>query len=167
MSPGPSAEEIIREYQGKAGEELYRVTSPPVTLSDIRRHAIAIYWPEIPPRQFWDEEYARNTSWGGIIAAEDFNPFAWPVEGPGRFPWGYRAPYESELRIFNASSDVRYFNPIRPGDIITATDTALDTYQRKGRLGTMLFLPSETRWTNLRGELVKVQRGTRVLILGE
>ncbi|HZU76165.1 MAG TPA: MaoC family dehydratase N-terminal domain-containing protein, partial [Dehalococcoidia bacterium] len=48
--------------------------SPPVSLSDIRKWAIAVYWPEVPPRIFWDEEYAKTTRWGGIIAPQDFNP---------------------------------------------------------------------------------------------
>lgn len=165
MNAMPTVEGIIEEYRATAGKELYKAVSPPVTLSDIRRHAIAVYWPETPPRRFWDEEFARNTSWGGIVAPEDFNPFAWPITGPGRFPWGHRPAVESQIRGFNAASDARYFNPIRPGDVITAADTALDVYQREGRSGTMLFVPSETRWTNQRGEPVKTQRGTRAFIL--
>ena len=77
----------IEDLQAMAGRELYRVTSPPVALSDIRKHAIAVYWPDKPPRRFWDEDYARQTPWGGIVAPEDFNPFAWPIEGPGPCMW--------------------------------------------------------------------------------
>ena len=29
--------------------------SHPVSLSDIRKWAIAVYWPETPSRLFWDE----------------------------------------------------------------------------------------------------------------
>ena len=39
--------------------------------------ALAVYYPDVPPRLFWDEEYARSTRHGGIVAPEDFNPFAW------------------------------------------------------------------------------------------
>ena len=42
--------------------------SPPVSESDIRKWAIASYWPEKPPQLFWDHEYAKGTKWGGIIA---------------------------------------------------------------------------------------------------
>ena len=145
------------------GQELRRVTSPPASLSDIRKHAIAVYWPEKPPRLFWDEEYARQTSWGGIVAPEDFNPFAWPIDGPGRFPYGVDLP--ETARTFNAGSDAEYFNPIRPGDVITAADTLVDVYQRTGQAGRLLFMVTETRWTNQRGQLVKTQRGTRVVVL--
>ncbi len=153
----------LEEFQAMVGRELHRVTAPPVSLSDIRKHAMAVYWPEKPPRLFWDEEYARQTSWGGIVAPEDINPFAWPIEGPGRYPHGVDLP--EMARTFNAGSDAEYFVPIRAGDVITATDTLADVYQRTGRSGRLLFLVSETRWTNQRDELVKTQRGTRVVIL--
>ena len=29
--------------------------SPPVSVSDIRKWGIAVYWPDTPPRLFWDE----------------------------------------------------------------------------------------------------------------
>ena len=52
---------------------------PPIRDSDIRRWALAVYWPAMPPRRFWDEEYARTTRSGGIVAPDEFNPFAWPA----------------------------------------------------------------------------------------
>ena len=52
--------------------------SHPIGISDIRRWAIGSYWPEKPPPLFWDEEYAKGTKWGGLIAPTDFNP------SPGR-----------------------------------------------------------------------------------
>lgn len=153
----------LEEVKTTVGRELHRVTSPPVSLSDIRKHAIAVYWPETPPRLFWDEEYARQTSWGGIVAPEDFNPFAWPIEGSGRYPCGIDIP--DTARTFNGGSEAEYFAPIHPGDTITAAETMVDVYQRTGRTGRLLFLVSETRWTNQQGELVKTQRGTRVVVL--
>lgn len=153
----------FEELQKMVGKELHRVVSPPVALSDIRKHAIAVYWPEKPPRLFWDEEYARATSYGGIVAPEDFNPFAWPIEGPGRFPYGVRFP--DSARGFNGGSDAQYFTPIRPGDVITCTEKLTEVYQRTGRAGRLLFTVSEARWTNQRGELVKTHRGTHVVVL--
>jgi hypothetical protein len=57
--------------------------SVPISLSDIRRWALAIYYPEAPPRMFWDEDAAASGPHGGIVAPEEFNPFAWfTAEGP-------------------------------------------------------------------------------------
>jgi len=153
----------LEELQTMAGQELYRVTSPPVSLSDIRKHAIAVYWPEKPPRRFWDEDYARQTSWGGIVAPEDFNPFAWPIEGPGRLPNGVDLP--EMARTFNGGSDAEYFSPVRPGDVVTAVETMADAFMRTGRSGRLLMLVSEVKWTNQRNEPVKNLRGTRVVVL--
>src|SRR5436190_20156577 len=53
-------------------------TSMPISVSDIRKWAQAVYYPEAPPREYWDEEFAATTSSsGGIVAPEEFNPFAW------------------------------------------------------------------------------------------
>jgi hypothetical protein len=59
------------------GREIRSTTSFPITDSDIRRWAIAVYHPEPVPRLFWDAEYAAGTVHGGVVAPEDFNPFAW------------------------------------------------------------------------------------------
>ena len=90
----------MEEAKGKWGEPR---RSPPIAASDIRKWAIATYWPETPPPIYWDEDYAKTTRWGGIIAPQDFNPFAWPVRprcaaaGAGRA--GRRpAPHRHERR---------------------------------------------------------------------
>ena len=64
------------------GQAFRRVVSFPVSASDIRRWAIAVYHPELPPRRYWDEQYCIESAWGGLIAPEDFNPFAWATASP-------------------------------------------------------------------------------------
>ena len=64
------------ERKGKFSEPK---VAPPIALSDIRKWAIAVYWPDEPPPMYWDEDYAKTTRHGSIIAPLDFNPFAWPV----------------------------------------------------------------------------------------
>ena len=46
---------ITDEMEAAVGSELSRQVSFPITTSDIRRWAIAIYFPEPPPPLFWDE----------------------------------------------------------------------------------------------------------------
>ena len=67
---------ISREMADAIGGVLSERVSYPVAESDIRRWAIAVYYPAEPPRQFWDAAYAKSTRHGGIVAPEDFNPFA-------------------------------------------------------------------------------------------
>ena len=66
--------------------------SHPVDCADLRKWAIAVYWPDVPPKIFWDEAYAKTTKFGGIIAPREFNPFAWPAIRPAD-----RAPRHGRL----------------------------------------------------------------------
>jgi len=140
------------------------VVSYPVSLSDIRRWCIAVYWPETPPRMFWDEEHARSTAWGGIVAPEDFNPFGWPiqtapVEHPGAQPGTNPGKGEN---VLNGGQVDTFFTRIRPGDVITERSRVADWEERTGRLGLTLFLRHEFEWHNQRAELVKRRIATFV-----
>jgi hypothetical protein len=138
-------------------------TSYPVATSDIRRWAIAVYWPERPPPIFWDEEYAATTRWGGIIAPQDFNPFAWPVGRPEMtLPGmggggGGRRGGRGGLRMMNGGQTDTYGVPMRPGDVISARSRLRDWEERTTRLGETLFVFNETEWTNQSGALVKLR----------
>lgn len=138
--------------------------SPPISLSDIRKWAIAVYWPEQPPRIFWDEEYARTTHWGGIIAPNDFNPFAWPINPIPRMSIPDIPPMGPGIgaRVMNGGQVDVYGVPMRPGDVITTTSALVDWNERVGRLGLTIFSFTETRWTNQRGETVKTRTSTSV-----
>ena len=70
---------ITPEVEAYIGTESPPLVSPPVSESEIRRFAMAAYWPEVPPRRFWDAEYAKSTRFGGIVAPDEFNPFGWMV----------------------------------------------------------------------------------------
>src|SRR5262245_11059144 len=73
---------INDDMRAAVGTELERRLSFPLSVSDIRQWAIAVYFPEEPPRLFWDEDYAATTRHGGIVAPEEFNPFGWMVAEP-------------------------------------------------------------------------------------
>jgi hypothetical protein len=151
-------------------------SSVPIALSDIRKWAVAVYYPEVPPRLFWDEDYARATAHGGIVAPEEFNPFAWftadgpvvapsfqgPVRGSGpEGAFGVAAP--ETTFILNGGLEVSYGERMRPGDVITSGQTKVVHYQeRQGRLGLTLFTTTESSWTNQNGKVVKTSRGTLI-----
>lgn len=171
-APPPTVDSYIsEEMQEAVGRELGRQVSYPIAESDIRRWAIAVYYPEEPPRLFWDAEYAAQTSHGGIVAPEEFNPFAWIVADPP----GVRAPAEHDPGInernlgieppplgfqVHGGVEIEYGVRMRPGDVITAVAT-LDGYrERRGRLGLMLFTTMGNLWTNQDGVVVRHQRAT-------
>ena len=123
----------MREQQGQWTEPYY---SEPISTSDIRKWAMATYWPEKPPRIYWDADYAKTTQWGGIIAPPDFNPFAWPIERPKiRLP-GPARPDGKPLTGMNGGQTDTYGAPMRPGDVISSRSRArrMERARRPSRL---------------------------------
>ena len=155
---------ITKEMQAAVGRVYRRATSFPISASDIRHWAVAVYYPSLPPRLYWDEEYAKNTRWGGIVAPEEFNPFTWMRASPqfgtaypdlwpephlGIEPPATRANIVVELGATH--SGIR----MRPGDTIHSELSLQDYRERTGRLGLMLFTRTEDRLFNQNGDLVR------------
>jgi N-terminal half of MaoC dehydratase len=166
---------ISDEMRGALGTEIRRAVSFPVSESDIRRWAIATYYPEPAPARFVDPKAAADSASGGMVAPEDFNPFAWAVaefsganlsaeaaSNPDVFEEGIGIKGPGLKNILNGGMECEYGEPIRPGDVITAV-TTLDEYrERPGKLGLMLFTISKTSWVNQHGQIVKTTSGTTI-----
>jgi hypothetical protein len=151
----------MAETKGVWGSE--RV-SYPISESDIRKWAIAVYWGEAPPRLYWDADYAAGTRWGGIIAPQDFNPFAWTVPTGAVKPAG-AVPGQQVRKggnVMNGGQADTYGVPMRPGDVITARTRLASFEERTGRNGLTLFTYTETEWRNQDGELVKTRISTGI-----
>lgn len=165
--PGRYLSPRMRECVGR---ELDRRVSFPVASSDIRRWAIAVYYPELPPRRFWDPSdtlhsdtlHSDTKGSADLVAPEDFNPFAWMVADPPGPPLVLRDPEEllgvpgPEVTVrLRGGMTVEYGVPIRSGDVITSVRSLAGYDERDGRRGTMLFTTIADTWTNQRGEFVK------------
>ena len=122
---------------------------------------------------FWDDEYARRGAHGGIVAPEEFNPFAWITrDGPVRHVAdGPRGGFiERALGIepptlrhdLFGGVEITYGARMRPGDVIRSRAVLLDYWERAGTLGLMLFTAAEVRWTRVHGELIKIQRNVYI-----
>jgi hypothetical protein len=156
------------------GRQLRTVESFPISVSDIRKWAQAVYYPAPPPSRFWNEDDESVTRRGGIVAPEEFNPFAWmtaagppqPGVGAAAFPGpesglGIEPPPTKFL--LNGGIAATYTDVgMHPGDVIRSVTTLADYHERPGRLGLMLFTISEDRWENQRGELVKTAQSTLI-----
>ena len=160
-SEPPRTTLVTPDMEARKGVWSGERVSYPVAESDIRRWAIAAYWPETPPRIFWDADYASGTRWLGIIAPEDFNPFAWPVERPAREPRP-NADTAPPVRLMNGGQVDTVYVPIRPGDVITSRIRLKGWTERETRLGLTLFSETETEWRNAAGELVKTRVQTAI-----
>jgi hypothetical protein len=150
----------MHERKGVWGNER---TSYPISDSDIRKWAIATYWPETPPRLYWDADYAKTTRWGEIVAPMDFNPFAWPpargggAGGAARAAAAARAAGGRRFTVMNGGQTDTYGVRMRSGDVITSRTRLKDWEEREGRLGLTLYVYQETEWRNQRNEHVRTR----------
>ena len=102
-----------------------------------------------------DEQTARETSYGGIVAPPTFLRLFRPSPAILEFP----NPYPG---VLDGGSRWEYFEPVRPGDRITVTVRLVDLYEREGSLGNMLFAVRENRFVNQEGAMVAVDRDTEI-----
>jgi hypothetical protein len=164
---------VSEAMRNASGALIERRVSYPIAASDIRRWAIAVYYPDPAPPIFWDEEVAAASASGCLVAPEEFNPFAWMAAEPKGPQVLNRADpdfIERQIGIegpglrfqLNGGIEVEYALPMRPGDTITSERRLSDYTEREGRLGLMLFTTVEDTWTNQDGEIVKRQRQTGI-----
>jgi acyl dehydratase len=151
------------ETLGWLGRPLDPDVALPVCSNDIRRWAMATYYPDDAPPEFMDDVAAQRGPWGELVAPRDFNPFAWTkCTPPDTYPWMRGMGTEPGRRGLNGGQRNRYFAPIRVGDSITSLVTLVDAYEKEGSLGPMMFLLDEARWSNQRGELVRLGQRTTI-----
>ena len=67
---------------------------------------------------------------------------------------------EVEHTTVAGGDEWEFFERIQPGDVITSRSRLVDTYEKQGRPGLMLFLVTETTYTNQRDEMVVRARST-------
>jgi acyl dehydratase len=129
-----------------------------VTRDSVRHFAYAI--PD-PNGLYLDEEYARTTRWGGIIAPPGY------LYSHGYSTWlrtfpGLRDAEGRELSTNdNAEEAWEFFKPVRLGDVIHSYGKVLAVDAKRGkRIGDFALVQSEMRYTNQRNELVARAKGT-------
>ena len=104
---------------------------------------------------FNDDEAARESRYGGIIAPPTFlrSVASSRAELPFDFPFNRR---------LDGGSDWEYFEPIRAGDRITAVSRIVDINERTGRMGLMIIMSTTTTYRNQFDQIVATQTGTGI-----
>jgi len=162
----PAESSITDEMRAIVGKVMATLESFPISASDIRRWAAAVYYPEVPPRLFWDEEYAARSRFGGIVAPEEFNPFAVMTKEPkptrrvysrGRFEQAFGVEPPPARAILQTEIRVRYSGTrMRPGDVIRSTQRIDEYFEREGRMGLQLYTTVSNEFTNQFDEQIKL-----------
>lgn len=161
--------EEVAKFIGKpSGSSIFEVEKEP-----IRRFADAV---DDPNPLYWDEEYAKKSRYGSIIAPPGFISAPWYA---GRaVKWGSKAAAPAEVlgrvdlimalaqagywRTLDGGMEYEFFKPVRAGDTIKASSVVKDIIEREGKTGKMAFMIIETAFTNQNGDLVAKSLATSI-----
>lgn len=102
-----------------------------------------------------DDEAARASRYGGLIAPPTFLRSA--LSARPELP--FDVPFE---RVLDGGSDWEYFEPVRPGDRITAVSRIEDINERNGSIGLMLIQTIVITYTNQFDQVVATQTNTSI-----
>ncbi len=119
-----------------------------------------------PDPLYWDEDYAKTTQHGRVVAPPTFYGGATGArtmksDDPRMISAVY-VPVPPRWLGLYAGDDFEFFAPIEPGDTLTCRERVVDIYERQGRSGHLIFVVREKGFTNQHGHLVLVRRGTIV-----
>jgi len=144
---------ITKELKDAIGVE-----SEPVT-KEIEKGAIIKFAEAIGDTNsiYNDEKIARKTKYGGLIAPPTFLRSIDGFLGPSKA--NVKSPYSA---VVDGGSEWEYFEPVRPGDLITVTDYLSDLQEKDGKLGNMLIMVKEKKYVNQFNEIVALQRTTSI-----
>ena len=153
--------EEVSKFIGKVGD---------IRIMEVERGAIKRYADAFDDHNplYWDEEYARNSRYGSIVAPPGF--FGWPTSWPELGPIFTRLGEELSAaftgagcgRTLDGGTEYEFFSPIRAGDTLAALERIADIYEWESKSGKLVFWVAETTYTNQNGDLVAVARWTRI-----
>lgn len=137
-----------------ARDAVIGVWSEPMTY-DVERGAVLRFVRALNdegPRWYADNEPGAQSS-DGLAVPPTFlvSLFA----GPRKADW--KNPYEG---LLDAGTEWQFFEKVRVGDRITVAARITDMTDKQGRVGDMLMVTTEFRYTNQHGKLVATQRNT-------
>lgn len=154
--------DISKDVLAMIGKE--KIRRYEVTKRDIKRFAQGIG--ETDPIHF-DEDYAKSTKYGTIIAPplfcqmftfEDVPAEELPSDGS---PIEIDVPVPAQRTVGGASS-YEIFQRVKAGDQITVKSTLKDVLTKEGKSGRLYFIIVETEFSNQRNELLAKETATYI-----
>jgi acyl dehydratase len=161
----PEGSIITDEMRATIGQEREPITIE-VDKTAIRMFARAVGHTDLI---FYDEEYAKSKGHRSIVCPPGFVGHA--IHSPQQ-PSGItgssvtRMPsLNMQIRgVLNGGTEFEYYGEdICAGDVLTGVSKMADLRERTGAMGQMLFVITETNYTNQDGKLVATQRGTAIM----
>ena len=139
----------VIQLTGKFGD----VVIMQVEEGSIRRYAEAV---DDQNPLYWDQDYAKNSWYGSMIAPPGY--FGWPIKKAVDIYINEElvlALSEAGYKHFlNGEEEFEFFYPVRAGDTLTALSGITSITEKDGKSGKMVFVITETTYTNQNGNLV-------------
>lgn len=156
---------ITPETRALVGKEIAFAGSEEIEKGMIRRFALATG--DLNPL-YHDEEYARKSRYGGIIAPPTFIfeiNFSTGAElREDGSPVARLRPPPPLNTLVRGGNEYEFFRPVRAGDVISGRYRIVDIYQKRGRTGDLVFAIGEATFSNLKGEALGVNRETMIFL---
>lgn len=126
---------------------------------------------------YYDDNYAKGTEPGAVIApptfvqaSAQFDPeyrlrpkIGEPWFGSGKEPTGVQQTSSGGGGGLHAEQHYEYHQPLKAGEMLTATVKPGNTWEKQGRRsGKLVFTETITEYRNPKGELVVTARGVGV-----
>lgn len=166
----------VKSYIGMESE--WVECSDVVERGQVRRHFQAIMDPD---PAYWDDERARKTKFGEVVAPPLFpihalrpvpggaDPFETAATDPD-FDGSSRGPVKGLplppiplVRVLNGGNQVELYQQAKLGEKVFFKSRYTDVYQKEGRTGTMVFLFTETTYKNEKDEILMKATQTRIM----
>lgn len=113
---------------------------------------------------YWDEEYARDSRYGTIVAPPGF--YGWPIKWKGSMP--FFAELKQELidtisrmgykQVIDGGIDFDFCQPVHAGDVLASVDKIIDVSEYEGKRGKRVLSVIKTTYTNQNGDVVAKAR---------
>lgn len=109
-----------------------------------------------PDPLYRDEEYARGTKHGGIVAPPTFFGGAIGLRGiPAGDPrtmFGLTLPLPAAWLTVATGDEFDFLAPVRPGMTLVCHERLVDAYEKQGSSGRLLFYTVEKTFSNAEGD---------------
>jgi acyl dehydratase len=163
---------LLPEALGKLIGQAVDVSIFEIEKEPIRRFADAVG--DLNPL-YWDEDYARRSRFGSIIAPPGFLSSLWFLGRSAK--WARRERLSEALgpsvvmdalaqagyrRILDTGIDYEFFEPVKAGDTVRSVCVVKDIMERGAKERKVAFLITETSYTNQDGTVVAKTRSTTV-----
>lgn len=152
---------LLQKLQCTVGQEQTFTTDRPIGRATFRMYADAIADPNL---LYTDPDAARNSGLPDVMAPPTLLTDTFRFYGDAINEGGLPSTLERQSlgTPIRAGNRYRFYHPVHPSDVITATRKVIRVWQKHGRSGPLTFQEIEITYRNQHKELLAVN--TEVLL---